>query len=231
MNIPVILKNNLRLRIIPTHSSAKMKNWQEWRKQQRAKLMARREAVAAEDHRRWSAAITTLLEQGFPQLRKSIVGFCWPYRSEYDLRPAMNFLHGHGATLALPEVQENDAPLCFHRWWPEAPMRAGAYSIPVPDNTETVTVGAIIMPMLGFDQQGYRLGYGGGYFDRTLAAISPRPLTIGVAFEILRLNSIHPQPHDIAMDFIVTEAGIYRMTDGGLVAISNEECAAAHALK
>ncbi|MEK7768225.1 MAG: 5-formyltetrahydrofolate cyclo-ligase, partial [Pseudomonadota bacterium] len=75
------------------------------------------------------------------------------------------------------------------------------------------------------------LRYGGGYFDRTLAAIDPRPLTIGVAFEILRLDSVHPQPHDIAMDFIVTEAGIYRVTAGGSVAISREECAAEHALK
>ena len=143
----------------------------------------------------------------------------------------MNFLRAHGATLALPEVQENSAPLRFRQWWPEALMKSGAYAIPVPDNTETVTVGAIIMPMVGFDQQGYRLGYGGGYFDRTLAAIDPRPLTIGVAFEILRLDSVHPQPHDIAMDFIVTEAGIYRVTATGLTLISNRECAVEHALK
>lgn len=208
-----------------------MKNWQEWRKQRRAELMARREAITVEDHHRWSAAISASLEQGFPLLQKNVVGFCWPYRGEYDLRPAMNFLRVHGATLALPEVLENGMPLRFRRWWPEAPMKTGAYAIPVPDNTEVMTVGAIIMPLVGFDQQGYRLGYGGGYFDRTLAAIDPRPLTIGVAFEVLRLDSVHPQPHDIAMDFVVTEAGIYRVTDGGLVAISNEECAAAHALK
>ena len=208
-----------------------MENWQEWRKQQRAELMARREAIAAEDHRRWSTAITASLEQGFPLLQKNIVGFCWPYRGEYDPQPAMNFLHVHGATLALPEVLENGAPLRFRQWWPEAPMKTGAYAIPVPDNTEVMTVGAIIMPLVGFDQQGYRLGYGGGYFDRTLAATDPRPLTIGVAFEILRLDSVHPQPHDIAMDFIVTEAGIYRVTAGGSVAISREECAAEHALK
>jgi 5-formyltetrahydrofolate cyclo-ligase len=208
-----------------------MENWQEWRKQQRAELIARREAVAAEDHRRWSAAITASLEQRFPLLQKNIVGFCWPYRAEYDPRPAMNFLRAHGAMLALPEVLENGAPLRFRRWWPEAPMKSGAYAIPVPDNTEVVTVGAIIMPMVGFDQQGYRLGYGGGYFDRTLAAIAPRPLTIGVAFEILRLDSVHPQSHDIAMDFIVTEAGIYQVTATGPTLISREECAVEHALK
>lgn len=211
----------------------KMNNWVEWRKNQRTELMARREAVAAEDHRRWSAAIGATLEQGFPALQKGVVGFCWPHRGEYDPRPAMAFFQGHGATLALPEmvneagneVQDNGAPLRFRKWWPQAPMKTGAYAIPVPDNTELVTPDAVIMPMLGFDQQGYRLGYGGGYFDRTLAAIKPRSLAIGVAFEILRLESIHPRPHDIAMDFVVTEAGIYRVTASGLILISTGECA------
>jgi len=133
----------------------------------------------------------------------------------------MDFFRQHGATLALPEVvneaQGNNVPLHFRKWWPQAPMKTGAYAIPVPDNTELVTPDALIMPMLGFDQQGYRLGYGGGYFDRTLAALKPRPLAIGVAFEILRLDSVHPQPHDIAMDFVVTEAGVYQATASGLI--------------
>lgn len=207
-----------------------MDNWQEWRKSQRTELMARREAVAAADCRRWSAAISAALEQGFPALRKGVVGFCWPYRGEYDPRPVMEFFRKHGATLALPEVvneaQDNGTPLRFRKWWPQAPMKTGAYAIPIPDNTELVTPDVVVMPMVGFDQQGYRLGYGGGYFDRTLAAIKPRPLAIGVAFEILRLDSVHPQPHDIAMDFVVTEAGIYRVTANNLQLISTGECAA-----
>ena len=209
-----------------------MNNWVEWRKNQRTELMARREAVAAADHLRWSVAISATLEQGFPALQTGVVGFCWPHRGEYDPRPAMDFFRKHGATLALPEVvsevinevaneagnegRDNGAPLRFRKWWPQAPMKTGAYAIPVPDNTELVTPNALIMPMLGFDQRGYRLGYGGGYFDRTLATIKPRPLAIGVGFEVLRLDSIHPQPHDIVMDFVVTEAGIYQVTASGL---------------
>lgn len=216
-NIPVILR--------------KMENWQEWRKLKRVDLIQHRESIAAEDHRNWSKNITTSLEQAFPHLQRCIVGFCWPYRGEYDPRPAMNFLCAKGATLGLPEIPEDLGLLQFRRWWPEAPMRVGPYAIPVPDNTELLTVDALIIPLVGFDQQGYRLGYGGGYFDRMLASATPRPLTIGVAFEILRLDSVHPQPHDIAMNFIVTEAGIYRVTDLGLVAISNDECAAEHPLK
>ncbi len=83
--------------------------------------------------------------------------------------------------------------------------------------------------MIGFDEMGFRIGYGGGYFDRTLVAIAPRPLAIGVGFEILRLDSVHPQRHDIPMDFIVTEAGIYRVTVTGRELISAEECAAENA--
>ena len=66
------------------------------------------------------------------------------------------------------------------------------------------------MPLNGFDADGYRLGYGGGFFDRTLAALTPRPLAIGVGFECNRLPSIRPQPHDQRLDWLVTEAGAFR---------------------
>lgn len=208
-----------------------MHNWREWRKHRRTELMTRRESVSEAEHRCWSTAITRSLEQGFPSLQNSVVGFCWPHRGEYDPRPAMDYFGERGATLALPEIVNKHEALYFRKWWREAPMKIGAYDIPVPDNTDPVTVGAVITPMIGFDQQGFRLGYGGGYFDRTLVAIVPRPLAIGVAFEMLRLDSVHPQPHDIPMDFIVTEAGIYRATSAGLDLISIEECAAENTLR
>jgi hypothetical protein len=74
---------------------------------------------------------------------------------------------------------------------------------------------------VGFGSQGYRLGYGGGYFDRTLAEMTPQPLKIGVAFEVSRMPTIHPQPHDVPMDFIVTERGIHHVTKTGLVCIDD----------
>lgn len=201
-------------------------DWREWRKRHRAELMALREVITEDDYHRWNIAITESLKRGFPSLKKTAVGFCWPHRGEYDPRPMMNFIHGQGAIVALPEVTGQQEPLNFRKWWPEAPMKAGAYGIPVPDNTPPVSVAAIIIPMIGFDQRGFRLGYGGGYFDRTLAAIQPRPLAIGVAFEIARLPDLRPQPHDIPMDFVVTEEGIYRATGICLVPVSAEECAA-----
>jgi 5-formyltetrahydrofolate cyclo-ligase len=208
-----------------------MDNWREWRREKRAELMSRRASITREQRRDWSAAITSLLKEGFPSFQKSVVGFCWPHRGEYDPRPLMDFIHECGGTLALPEVVNKNEPLGFRKWWRGAPMKIGAHDIPVPHNTDPMTVGAIIIPMIGFDKLGFRLGYGGGYFDRTLVAIMPRPLAVGVAFEILRVDNLHPQPHDVPMDFIVTEAGIYRSTIKGLEPISAEECAAASVLR
>jgi hypothetical protein len=80
---------------------------------------------------------------------------------------------------------------------------------------------ALLIPPVGFDSQGYRLGYGGGYFDRTLAAMIPQPLKIGLAFELSRIPTIHPQPHDVPMDFIVTEVGIHCVNERGLERIDH----------
>lgn len=204
-----------------------MEDWTEitaWRKQQRAALLARREALPAAERRAWSEAITAFLEQGFPVLAHKVVGFCWPYKAEFDPRFAMRHFRDRGAVTALPEVVDKHGPLQFSKWWPGAPMRPGVYDIPVPDGTEVVVPEAAIVPMVGFDEMGYRLGYGGGYFDRTLAAIKPRPLAVGVSYEALRLATIHPQPHDVPMNFVVTERGIYRAGAQGLTLISAEAC-------
>ena len=199
--------------------------WQEWRKKKRIELLACREAVTNNDRTRWSIEVSSLLEHGFPILCKSTVGFYWSYRGEYDPQPAMSALQTRGAVLALPEIEGKEKPLYFRRWWKEAPMKIGAHNIPVTDNTERVAVNAIIVPMLGFDTKGYRLGYGGGYYDRTISGINPRPLLIGVAFEILRLEDIYPRPHDVAMDFIVTEAGIFQVSKQGMSRIFTDKCA------
>jgi hypothetical protein len=105
-------------------------------------------------------------------------------------------------------------------------MKPGVYDIPVPDGTQVLTPDIAIVPMNGFDGQGYRLGYGGGYFDRTLAALERRVLAIGVSYEALRLPTIHPQPHDIPMDFVVTEAGAWRAGGAAVALLGAEECAA-----
>jgi len=186
-----------------------MHNWQDWRKHQRVELVARREAIAQETHRQWSLAITSALKTNFTNLQSMKIGLYWPFKGEYDPHPIALYFKEFGATLALPEVIKKHEPLCFREWWSNAPMKNGAYGIPIPDGTPIIDIDAAIVPMVGFDQKGYRLGYGSGYFDRTLATYQQQPLTIGIAFEMQRLDSVHPQPHDIAMHYIVTETGVF----------------------
>lgn len=201
-----------------------MENLLAWRKNQRKRLIATREAISGKIHQQWSQAISDSLIQGFPQLQKMTIGIYWPFRGEYDPKFIAQYFRQQGATLALPEVISKDEPLCFRLWSPNTPMRDGAYGIPVPVETEIIRIDAMIIPMVGFDQHGYRLGYGSGYFDRTLATYETRPLTIGVAFEIQRLDNIYPQPHDIAMHYVVTEKGISQTVNNELHFIPSPRC-------
>ena len=166
-------------------------------------------AAPEAERKAWNERITGHLVAGFDIPHDAIVGFCWPYKGEFDARHAVRRWREHDAVAALPEVVEKKGPLQFRKWWPGAPMRPGVYDIPVPDGTEIVVPDIAIVPMNGFDERGFRLGYGGGYFDRTLAAAERRMIAIGVSYEMLRLATIYPQQHDIPMDFVVTEAGIY----------------------
>ncbi|HEY0335902.1 MAG TPA: 5-formyltetrahydrofolate cyclo-ligase [Burkholderiales bacterium] len=200
--------------------------WEEiktWRKAQRAQLVARRQAVPADERKSWNDRITEHLISGFDVPTDGVLGFCWPYKGEFDARYAVRRWREHGVVAALPEVVENRAPLRFRKWWPGAPMRAGVYDIPVPDGTEVVIPDVAIVPMNGFDACGYRLGYGGGFFDRTLAASERRMIAIGVSYEILRVETIYPQAHDIPMDFVVTENSVYAAGGDPLVRTDQDE--------
>ncbi len=196
----------------------------DWRKHQRTELIARRLALEPIRRRQMNAAISAHIEAGFTRLTSMTIGFCWPFKAEFDARFAIRCFRDGGAVAALPVVVAKSEPLQFRAWWPGAPMTKGVYEIPVPDGTALVVPDAVIVPMNGFDAQGYRLGYGGGYFDRTLDSISPQPLAIGVAFELGGLPTIRPQPHDVPMDFVVTEAGIYVAKNAQLLRISVEQC-------
>ena len=196
-----------------------------WRRQQRERLVGERMALAAVEHRDCSAAINAHLGAGFVFPAGTVIGFCWPFKNEFDTRFAIRAYRERGAVAALPVVIDKSSPLQFRQWWPGAPMAKGVYDIPYPRDTELRVPDVALVPMNGFDAQGYRLGYGGGYFDRTLAAQSPRPVAVGIAFGFARLPTIFPQPHDIAMDFVVTETGVHALEASGLVVVSAGECA------
>jgi 5,10-methenyltetrahydrofolate synthetase len=187
-----------------------------WRKQTRRRLLQARETVPPEQLQEWRARIDMHLQRSFPELVHGIVAFCWPYRGEYDARHLIAQLRRLGATAALPVVVAPKTPLVFKRWYPGAKMRKGPLGIPYPDHAEVLTPDCVLLPMLGWDAAGYRLGYGGGFFDRTLAAMPKRPRVIGTAYELQHLDTLYPQPHDIPVDFAVTERGVYRRDPEGL---------------
>lgn len=176
----------------------------------RKEMLARRLTISPEQRHVWSSEISRLLISAFPMLNSMTIGMYWPYQGEFDPRFAIRHFRDRGARAALPEVVQRNEVLRFRQWWPGVSMIKGIYDIPVPDGTDIVEPQAFLMPPVGFDGKGYRLGYGGGFYDRTLAALAPGPLTIGLAFEISRVQTIHPQEFDIRMDYVVTELGVFK---------------------
>ena len=177
-----------------------------WRRTERERLIALRQAIPAEDRRRFGAAIETGLRT-ILAARPGILGVYWPFRAEFDPRPIVEWAVAAGRTVALPVVVDKRGPLEYRAWRPGEPLVDGVWNIPVPEKRDIVTPSLVLAPLVGFDTGCYRLGYGGGYFDRTLAALAPRPYAIGVGFDVQRIETIHPFPFDIPMDLIVTEGG------------------------
>jgi 5-formyltetrahydrofolate cyclo-ligase len=178
-----------------------------WRRAQRERLIAARAALSDAEHERLNAAIDAHLIARFPALGRT-VGLYWPVRREFDPRPFAAALRARGADLALPVVVERRQPLEFRRWQPGAPMAVDALGIPHPVAGDVVVPDVLLVPVVGFDAEGFRLGYGGGLYDRTLGGAA-KPRTIGIGFELGRLATIYPQGFDVALDAIVTEAGVH----------------------
>ncbi len=196
-----------------------------WRKAQRATLLAQRMAVDQEQHVQWNTQLTNRLLAALDPPPGMVTAAYWPFKGEFDPRFVMRAWREAGARTALPVVVQKAAPLQFRDWWPGMRTSAGVYDLPVPEEGDIVTPRLALVPPIGFDAMGYRLGYGGGFYDRTLAALTPRPLTIGVAFEMARIATISPQPHDIAMDYIVTQDAWYQASTRGLIRLEPEVAA------
>jgi 5,10-methenyltetrahydrofolate synthetase len=183
-----------------------------WRGAERIRLATLREDLGQSGRAQVSEAIAAHLE-AYLATRGATAGTAvagyWPIRGEPDLRPLLHRLHEAGVTVALPVVETRAAPLVFRRWTPRMRMERGHWNILVPPaEAETLVPEIVIAPCLGWDAGCFRLGWGGGYFDRTLAARTPRPFAIGVALAAALLPTIYPQPHDVPMDAIVTEHGV-----------------------
>jgi 5-formyltetrahydrofolate cyclo-ligase len=187
-----------------------------WRAAERARLLAARERLAPAALEAQRHAVDSVLLGSFPGLARGVLAFCWPIRKEYDARHVAKTLRERGAVTALPVVVAPRAPLVFREWHPGVALAPGPLDIPYPVDSRELLPDHVLLPMNGWDPAGYRLGYGAGYFDRTLASLARKPAVIGVALEQARIETIHPQPWDIAMDFVVTERGLYRRDAEGL---------------
>ena len=184
------------------------------KKDRRARLLVTRLEAASD------AALNGALEARLAALVERLaplsIGFYWPLRGEFDARGWIaSWLAGEPSRrAALPVIAERHAPLAFHLWTPDAPMREGHHGIPEPASQEPVTPDLLLVPCVGFDAEGYRLGYGGGYYDRTLAAWPGEalPVTVGVAYEACRIDDgvLEREAHDLPLDAIVTDAATHR---------------------
>ena len=189
-----------------------------WRKAERQRLVREREALDAATLERHRLRMDAALERSFPGLARGTVAFCWPIKGEYDPRYLARTLRERGALTALPVVVAPRQPLVFREWHPGVKLATGALDIPYPADSRELLPDAVLLPMNGWDGGGYRLGYGAGFFDRTLASLAKRPVVIGVSYEQAKMPTIHPQSWDIPVDWLVTERGVYRRDarrDGG----------------
>ena len=193
----------------PLSPSNSPSNWDEvrdWRKRTRETLIAGRlalgvSALQKKGERAKQAMLAAVDLKQYPTL-----AIYWSMRGEIDVRDIARRHIEAGGSVALPVVVEKAAPVEFWKWQPGMGMKRGVWNIPVPMTREVLTPDACIVPLVGFDGESYRLGYGGGYYDRTLAALARRPFCVGLGYAQARLPSIFPQPHDIPMNIIVTDA-------------------------
>jgi 5-formyltetrahydrofolate cyclo-ligase len=179
-----------------------------WRVERRKERILRRMGCEAAERQQIAAAIGARLKGLLDRSSFAVLGIYWPIRGEIDVRDLARAYLQAGKRVALPVVVTQAGPVEFWQWQPDMPMARGVWNIPVPAERIVLTPDTLVVPMTGYDRAQYRLGYGGGYYDRTLAAASPRPRTIGVVRSDAELMTIYPQPHDIPMDAIVTEHSV-----------------------
>jgi len=182
------------------------------RQHERKRLLEERRRLTSAERTQITEAIASNLDKVIASAPCRVLGIYWPINGEFDLRPwAMTANKANGIELALPVVVRQKEPLEYWAWRERDPMARGFWNIMVPAERRLVLPDTVIAPLDGHAGL-FRLGYGGGYFDRTLAASFPRPRAIGVGLEAACAEGYRPEPHDVPMDMIVTEAGIRSRT-------------------
>ncbi len=141
--------------------------------------------------------------------RETAIGAYWPIKGEFDPLPAL-YRWGEvdpARRIGLPVIQRDSKQLRFHVWYPGCPMEEDAFGIPKPKDTEPFAPQMLLVPCVGYGPCGLRLGYGGGFYDRTLAALAPRPFTVGIGYAHGYIPWLAPEPHDVPLDAMLNEDG------------------------
>ncbi|QIL43048.1 5-formyltetrahydrofolate cyclo-ligase [Acidovorax sp. HDW3] len=145
----------------------------------------------------------------------TVIGAYWSIKGEFDPLPALHRWKEDGELLDAPErrriglpvIDKQHKTLTFHAWYPGCEMEEDAYGIPKPKNTELLSPTLLFVPCVGYGPGGYRLGYGGGFYDRTLAALQPRPATVGLGYTVGYIDDFEPEAHDLPLDAILNDNG------------------------
>lgn len=146
----------------------------------------------------------------------TVIGAYWPIKGEFDPLPALHRWKEDGELqgtpqrrkIGLPVIDKQRKTLSFHAWYPGCPMEEDAYGIPKPKDTELLVPTLLFVPCVGYAPGGYRLGYGGGFYDRTLAELTPSPFTVGLGYTNGYLDDFHPEAHDLPLDAILNDNGV-----------------------
>jgi 5-formyltetrahydrofolate cyclo-ligase len=174
----------------------------------RKQLQAERQALI--DRHQRAAHLQQVLRVWLVSRQESSIGAYWPIKGEFDALPALyRWAEAEpGRRIGLPVMNRQTKHLSFHVWYPGCPMEEDAYGIPKPKDTEAFHPELLLVPCVGYGPGGVRLGYGGGFYDRTLASLTPRPFTAGLAYTHGWLPWLQGEPHDIPLDAILTEEGV-----------------------
>ncbi|MCX8518120.1 MAG: 5-formyltetrahydrofolate cyclo-ligase [Rhodoferax sp.] len=146
----------------------------------------------------------------------SVIGAYWPIKGEFDPLPALHRWKEDGELLdapqrrriGMPVVNKATRSMTFHAWYPGCPMEEDAYGIPKPKDTEVVLPTLVFVPCVGYGVGGYRLGYGGGFYDRMLAGLQPRPFAVGLCYSHGWLPTLAPEAHDVPLDALLNDDGV-----------------------
>ncbi len=169
------------------------------------------ERLALPDRQTLSAQLQEVLRVWLVSRQESSIGAYWPIKAEFDALPSL-FRWSEveaGRRIGLPVIERETRKLRFHTWFPGCPMEEDAYGIPKPKGTAEFEPALLLLPCVGYGPQGNRLGYGGGFYDRTLAALQPRPFTVGLGYAHGHIPWLQAEPHDVPLDAILNEDGVF----------------------